>query len=323
MEYININDIKTHNNYLRLDTNVDKLMKSIQSVGLIHPLVVNEKLELVAGGRRYTALNKLGHHEVPVIKISKNELEQELISIDENLVRKNLNSIELEKSLSRGKEIYEQLYPQAPRFEEESFATLKENNEELPDDKKSFLDITAEKTGLSKKVIKSAIDREEKTSEAIKKLRASGNLNATQTNELVKLNKEEQEKVAPLIVGKPAREIKELVSNINQKGIENAVDEYTNSPQLPNEYKSLQTLLTRTNKIMAKILLEEIRTDSEEVSEIFKAINTLRINFDQFLALHTQGGDDEFSNKEEYSKIVGEALSHLGHTLEIENRNNV
>ena len=60
MELINIEDIKVESPYLRLDTDVEKLMKSIETVGLINPLVINKKNELIAGGRRYTALKAMG-----------------------------------------------------------------------------------------------------------------------------------------------------------------------------------------------------------------------------------------------------------------------
>ena len=224
MEMINIDSIKIDNEYLRLNTNVDKLVKSIETVGIIHPLIINDKNELISGGRRYTALKQLGRTEVPCIKVSHNILEQELISIDENLVRQDLNKLEMEKCLSRGKEIFEQLYPKAIKFNDEDL-TKPENNEikkDLPTDERSFIDITAEKTGLSKKVIKSAIERDEKTSAQIKKLRSDGSLNASQTNELIKLDREEQELIAPMIIGKSAKVIKKLVKDIGQNGFEKA-----------------------------------------------------------------------------------------------------
>ena len=87
MHTMNINEISVSNKYLRTNTNVEKLKKSIETVGLINPLIINENNELIAGGRRYTAMKELGYEEVPVFKVSKNSLEQELISIDENLVR--------------------------------------------------------------------------------------------------------------------------------------------------------------------------------------------------------------------------------------------
>ena len=55
MEFIDISQIQTDNKYLRLDTNVDMLKKSIETVGIIHPLSLNDQNQLIAGGRRYTA----------------------------------------------------------------------------------------------------------------------------------------------------------------------------------------------------------------------------------------------------------------------------
>ena len=300
MEFIDINSIKTNNKYLRLDSNVDKLKKSIETVGVINPLVLNLDNVLIAGGRRYSALKELGHTEVPIIRIDKSDLMQELISIDENLVRKDLNNLELEQSLSRGKEIYENIYPEAIKFTEEDL-TQPENNElqlEEPNEKRSFIDLTAEKTGLSKRVIKSAIDREERSSNRVKELRATGELNASQTNEIVKLDPEYQDQVADLVKDKSAKEVKEMVKSINDNGIQDAMNEYVNAPHLPKEYKSLKTLLQRANKVLAKILIEEMGSEHQDVSYILDQISTFRLSFDQFLTLTAKENQNTFSENE-------------------------
>ncbi len=167
MEMMKLDQLKVKSSYLRTDTDIEKLKKSIETVGLIQPLVINGNNELIAGGRRYSALTALGIEEAPVVKVHKSNSEQELMSIDENLVRLDLNKVEFEKCLARGKEIYEELNPMATKFEEEDLDNNKEDNEikaDLPNDKRSFIDMTAEKTGLSKKVIKSAIDRDTRSS---------------------------------------------------------------------------------------------------------------------------------------------------------------
>lgn len=323
MQTIDINSIITTNEYLRLDTNVDKLKKSIETVGLINPLVLNQNNELIAGGRRYSAMKELGMQMVPVVFVEKTELEQELISIDENLVRKDLKNTELEKSLARGKEIYESLYPEAEKFDEEDL-TLPENQEiktELPNDKRSFIDITSEKTGLSKKVIKSAIERETKSSPKVKELRATGELNASQTNEIIKLNENDQEQVADLIKEKSAKEVKELVKNVKEHGLQTAVNEFVNGPQMPKEFKSLDTLIKRTNKVLGKILLEEMKSEHDDVKKILDSISTLRVSLDQFLVLCTS--DVEAIDTEEnltseklddynYQEVVQDAMEDFG-----------
>ncbi len=58
---------------------------------------------ILAGARRFQALLNLGYTEAPVVIVNKGELERELVSIDENLVRKDLSKIEIEGHLDEQK----------------------------------------------------------------------------------------------------------------------------------------------------------------------------------------------------------------------------
>jgi ParB family chromosome partitioning protein len=285
VETVAIDSIKVVSKYLRTDTNVEKLKKSIQTIGLINPVVVNEKYELIAGGRRYSALKELGYKEIPVSIVNQTQLQQELISIDENLVRKDLTRVEVEECLARGKEIYERLFPNATKTEDDIDTEIKSD---MPDEERSFIDITAEKTGLSKRTIKSAIDRDEKSSPKVKQLRSAGELNATQANELIKLTPEEQEQVADLVVSKSAKEVKKLVNSIKEtKDVASSIEEVINAPSFPKEYQSLQTLSKRFNKLTAKILLEEMNCEHEDMRDLLSSLSALRHNIDQLMMLNT------------------------------------
>lgn len=311
MQNMDINSIIVSNEYLRTETNVDKLKKSIETVGLINPLIINDKNELIAGGRRYTAMKELGFTEVPVFKVAKNSLEQELISIDENLVRKDLTKIEFEKCLNRGKEIYEELYPSAKKVADEDMDKA-ELQTELPNNERSFIDITAEKTGLSKKVIKSAIDRDAKSSSKIKELRANGELNATQANEIIKLKEEDQEKIADLVVKKSAKEIKEIVKSVAQHGIDNTIHDVMNKPELANEYKSSANLAKRMNKLLGKVLLEEVTlSEHDEKDKIMKAFTTLRNQLDQVISLQSKSFEIDEETKENIDSLIQEESSNF------------
>jgi ParB-like chromosome segregation protein Spo0J len=171
-----------------MGTDVEELEKSIRTIGLIAPLVVSKDKKILAGGRRYQALLNLGFTEAPVMVVDKDELERELISIDENLVRKNLNKVELEGNLRRAKEIYQALNPES-EFTQESEAE-EDKKEVLPAQK--FLDMVSEKTGFSARQIHQAIDRDEKASDEIKEARRNGELAISHTNEIIKLDKEHQ-----------------------------------------------------------------------------------------------------------------------------------
>lgn len=290
-----ISDIRVENEYLRVDTNVDELKKSIETVGLINPVVINQNNELIAGGRRYKALMELGYTEIPVTKVSFTPLKQELISIDENLVRKDLTKIEMEQYLSRGKEIYEQLNPNATKVDDDIDDNIQKD---LPDSERSFIDLTAEKTGLSKKSIKSAIRRDENSSHMVKKLRSQGELNASQTNEIIKLKPEDQEQLIDLIVDKSAKEIKNIVSTAKDMGVEAAIEEVQNSSVLPKEYKSIHTLSKRFNKVIAKILLEELACEHEDKDSIFSSLTALRHNIDHLIMLNSMGKSTDEKKEE-------------------------
>jgi len=71
-----IAEIQLNNEYLRTDTDVTALKKSIESVGVIHPVTVNGKGELLAGARRLQAARELGWTEIPAQVVEKDELVQ-------------------------------------------------------------------------------------------------------------------------------------------------------------------------------------------------------------------------------------------------------
>lgn len=305
MEMMKLDQLKVKSSYLRTDTDIEKLKKSIETVGLIQPLVINGNNELIAGGRRYSALKALGIEEAPVVKVHKSNLQQELMSIDENLVRLDLNKVEFEMCLARGREIYEELNPLATKFEEEDLDNVKEDNEikaDLPNDKRSFIDMTAEKTGLSKKVIKSAIERDTKSSPKVKELRSRGDLNASQTNELIKLNPEDQDQIIDRVRGKSAREIKDMVKYIKTNGVEDAIRKDETTPKLPSEYKSLKTLTKRMNRMAAKILLEEVTYTDEDQEKFLKELSTLQNHITEILALNGEKTENTVVETEEFDQ---------------------
>lgn len=281
-----LSELKLNSEYLRRDTDVSSLKQSIISVGLIHPLTVNADDELLAGARRYQAVSELGWEEVPVQVVDRDVLVQELISIDENLVRAPLTKLELEKSLNRGREIYEKLFPSANKvdlsFEEltaEEKAMQKQREEE---DKDSFAAVTAEKTGLSRSVIKSAIKRDELAAEAIKKARGEGELDATKTNEIIKLDMETQVEILPLIADKTSKEARAIIAAAKAGGYEAALAEAEKVVPMPREYRQMISPVRRVNKTISRILLEDLRYDGPEQGKIHAELLKLRDNLAEY-----------------------------------------
>lgn len=254
-----LKDLKATNAYLRLGTDVTDLEKSIQTVGLIAPLVISTDNVILAGARRFQALLNLGYTEAPVVIVDKGELEKELISIDENLVRKDLSKIEIEGHLRRAKEIYQAINPietgPVVEFENEEVEIDEKKKVNLPAEK--FLNIVAEKTGLSPKQIHEAINRDEMAGADVKEARQNGELSISQTNEIVKLSVDDQKKSLNHIKTLPVREIKNFVKLAKSKGVEEAL---RGTPKLPHarEFSEIEQTLKKLQKKLKQLEIEGI-----------------------------------------------------------------
>ncbi|SEE94454.1 ParB N-terminal domain-containing protein [Jiangella alba] len=87
---------------------VDGLVESIRTVGLLHPIVVSKAGWLISGLRRLEAVRRLGWREVDVWVAAKvsDRLQRALAVRDENSLRKDLNPIEAAALYNELKELY-------------------------------------------------------------------------------------------------------------------------------------------------------------------------------------------------------------------------
>ena len=92
---------------------LSQLKQSIQQVGLLNPLVVNEKNELLSGFRRLEACRQLGwiEVEVKVITTEKDQVKKLDLEYHENLGRLDLTS---EEQQSYSQTRYDLLHPPKP-----------------------------------------------------------------------------------------------------------------------------------------------------------------------------------------------------------------
>ena len=275
-----LTEIKLNSEYLRTETDVTALMQSVDSVGLIHPVTINQDNELLAGARRFQAVCELGWDEIPVHIVDRDLLVQELISIDENLVRTPLNQFELERFLNRGREIYETINPGLNKVDLSSDDLTAEERklqkEEEEADESSFVAVTSSKTGLSKAVIKGAIKRDALASEAVKKARQNGELNATKANELIKLGRDAQERVLPLIANKTVKETRKIVAAAKRAGVDAAQEESERVVPMPREYSQMISPIRRVNRSIGRILAEELKYEGPEQGKINNELMQLK-----------------------------------------------
>ena len=76
---------------------VEELARSVESEGLLQPIVVREKkgkFELIAGERRLRAYQYLGREEIPARLIEASDASSATLALIENLQRENLNPVD-------------------------------------------------------------------------------------------------------------------------------------------------------------------------------------------------------------------------------------
>ncbi|MFD2443688.1 nucleoid occlusion protein [Bacillus sp. CGMCC 1.16607] len=80
------------------DEKIEELSRTIHTHGIIQPIVVRElgkdQFEIIAGERRWRAMNRLGWEEVPAIVKNLSDTETASVALIENLQREELSPIE-------------------------------------------------------------------------------------------------------------------------------------------------------------------------------------------------------------------------------------
>jgi ParB/RepB/Spo0J family partition protein len=135
-----ITDIKICNRFRKEMGDIDSLVKTIQDVGLLQPIGVNEDNELVYGARRLEACKRLGWTEIPVNIISLNDITKgEFI---ENSAREDFTFSERQAIL---KEIEKQrLGHKVSKEKVSNLLTFQQDNKGKPS-----VNIVSEYTGVS------------------------------------------------------------------------------------------------------------------------------------------------------------------------------
>lgn len=93
MTDIDISAIKIGDRLRKDVGNISELAASIDEIGLLHPIVINEKDELVAGYRRIQAYKCLGRNSIPYTRINIDDLRRG--EYDENVVKEAFTISEL------------------------------------------------------------------------------------------------------------------------------------------------------------------------------------------------------------------------------------
>ena len=93
MSEIKLSEIKIGKRFRTKLGDISRLKESIEEVGLLHPIVVSEKKELIAGFRRIEAFKELGKDSIPIHVVNLKDIAKG--EIHENMVRKDFTVSEM------------------------------------------------------------------------------------------------------------------------------------------------------------------------------------------------------------------------------------
>ncbi|MBW4671221.1 MAG: ParB N-terminal domain-containing protein [Cyanomargarita calcarea GSE-NOS-MK-12-04C] len=184
MSSVPIDEIKIGANRRPLsDDTVTELMKSIDANGLLNPITIDRKRNLIAGLHRLTACKQLGLKKIECNIVNYQDAEQaRLAEIDENLIRNELKAFERSELLLERIEILERMGRRAKAGDNQH--TLK-GGEMISPPLKTNLEI-AKEIGYSERTLQQGLQIARDTHPEVKKI-IKGTAIAERHTELLKV----------------------------------------------------------------------------------------------------------------------------------------
>lgn len=268
-------EIKPGHNFRESFPTAD-LEESMALVGLFHPITVvvteDGHYVLSAGERRLRAARALGWSAIEArLLVGLDEAVVELASLDENIVRRDLQGGALDRALARRKTLYEALHPRTVQYAAGGVGS--ESGDEAP---RSFVEDTADKTGKSARTIERSVRRAERLSPRTMEAYDEGRLNKSQANILAALPHDEQEDLLDDVVGRTIEETRRRVSGDLEPA---PLEEPDRTPM-----QLLEELYMHGQKVVGVLgALHELDSlDAEVVESIMNLAETLREEFSTF-----------------------------------------
>lgn len=238
---------------------VAELAKSIAAVGLLNPVTLTRDHTLVAGLHRLEAAKRLGWTEIECTVVGMNGLQAELAEIDENIIRTSLTRQELGEQFARRKELYEMLHPETKAGTAQAAGMNRAvgNNvsAKLASTSKSFVEDTAEKTGMSKRAISRLLQIANNLTPDAKRIVQADNMPQDTALKLSRLPYDQQAEAASLLAA----------------GTVQSVEQYQKERR-----ERILTMLPGTPP-------EDTRTEEEKERQKAESLQSLEREFTQFI----------------------------------------
>lgn len=272
--YVGIEEIKYSQEKIngRNQKVIEELSHSINQVGLINPITINKEYELLSGYNRLAACDRLDYECIQCIIVDESTLKEELIKIDENLVRKKLSPWEENNLILKKKELYESLYPTATK-------AFKSKNNALPKEKrvetvKPFTTEMAQSLNCTIKCITNKISQVQPINQKSPSLRKQLSeldlikpIKGIELSQISKLSADEMENLSMIIEENIQKSDFKLSTVLKKKNLH----EKSMQEKLHNVF--MYDLLEVSKKLSISKIKNEIKVDVEEAKKYKSELN--------------------------------------------------
>lgn len=199
----------------------DGLAQSMSINGLQSPVMVAEdkkgRYTLIAGLHRLTAAQRLEWGEIDAHVFTGTRLQQRLLEIDENLIRRELSPLDKASHLAERQRIYEELYPETKRGAAGAAARWADANEKSS--LASFSADVAERLGMTQRAIQISIARHNNIAADVRAQIALTWIadKGVELDALAKLEPSLQRKAVTMLLNGDAKSVKQAAADL--KGI--------------------------------------------------------------------------------------------------------
>ena len=272
----------------RLELDIPSLADSILTAGQINPITVKavgSKYRVVSGRRRYSALKyireKIGKKIEALVYIKNiDALHEELITIDENIMRQQLSEVEFDEAIYRRKQIYEELHPTTKKHVAGGVARSQKKGPKP----QAFTADAAGKLHVSRRTIEKAISRAARASDAVKKARAEG-LGQSKVDLLVALEPKDQDILLPIVKELDFAETKALLESADRVGAKAAALYFEEKDKEDPELKVLLRESDRMIEMLHSALEGERIFRGESKHGHIKTMEMLKKTLERFITL--------------------------------------
>lgn len=245
-------------------SHIAELTKSIADVGLLNPITINEDRTLIAGLHRLEAAKLLNWTEIDCTICDIDSTRAELAEIDENVIRQPLSDMELNRALTRRKELYEALHPETiARNRPGHVSNHQGSSDKLSPESsvKSFVEDTAEKLGVSARTVERHLYLAEhltpKVSEILKKMDKQPP--RCELMKLARLEPGQQEECAALFMSGEIKSVDTYLKQGKQETTETDV-----SSSFDGFIESLSLILNEVEQLSALLAENSSFTDEQK-----------------------------------------------------------